>query len=675
VGSRQERGRRYRNLMQRMVYHLKIKAKKDERHQSRLLFISGVLSNVEDFARWLTGNKVNGITIRWRPIEKPELSEIDWNGKQFFNQSTSEPLLLPKMPLPPQLTLANDLSYSYVVAVAQLAIHSARTEPTMLFSASKRFIKSEDLLVALKSMIEPDKEFGYDPLPSHVLRDQRYSLHYDLLEMGVAIHHNDLPILLRREVENRIYKERARLVLASPTLAQGVNLPILTVLVCGLSHGGSNAEIDGPTFWNVVGRVGRPLPLFSHDIRIVRPKIWFLIDKQSLSGKRDVRIKNHLLRQYDKIRVSCGLLDFLLRMRQLWNGNHGNKSMEILFHHLAENDLSWIKDKSEREKYEEFLQDLDDRLRNLSNENFAGNLEDLLQDTTGDLINLLQGTEEIKPDDLAYIKEAVLARAKFVSKSSADERRQDYLLGLPARDCAVVRAHQDDLLNWYRAATEIFAVRLEVGLEGLSRLMEFVSLHLSIADNKYNDDDEIPLADNLPLFDLAAIPTQSDHWREVHKSWVHGDEEGDIVDLMQKIDRKTDFYRYHESMFEYVLPWGISALSRFLADLARERGLPVVKDGDFLSSLVRYGVPSPMACYLVRLEFSRVAARKIWERYVSRATAPAEVEFDFDPGPDDLLPLAESTILYLKVLSDEDISELKLKETDIENLRKIRAMQ
>jgi hypothetical protein len=666
VGDHQERGRRYRNLLQRIVYRLNVKVAKTERKSARLLFISGVLSNVADFARWLTGEQKNGVVFPWRPMEKPEFAEVSWDGSVFVNKSTKRSIVLPATPSSIQLMLTSDVKIKYVQAVAQLAVQCASMEPTLLFSASKRFIKSDDLLGTLCEIVGSQRIFGYHPLSDGFPRDQRYPRHYTLLELGVAVHHNDLPVLLRKEIENRIYTERARLVLASPTLAQGVNLPVFTVLVCGLTHGSSEDEINSTMFWNVVGRVGRPSAFVSNTSKPARSKVWFLIDSQSPAGQRDGRIKTNLLKQYDNIRVKCGFSEFLLRVRQLWR----SQPIAALLNHLAENDLSWIADRSQREKCEEFLQELDDHLRTLAEENHAGKLDDLVQDTSRDLIQLLQGTDEIKPDDLDYIRKAILARAKFASRFTSSQRRQDYLLGLPAHDCAKVRARQEDLLEWYGNATKIFAGEINEGLEGLSMLMEFANSQLSITGN--NDENNESQNRNLPLFDLATIPTQSDRWREVYKLWISGDQEKGIVDMMRKIDREADFYECREKRFEYLLPWGVSALSRYLADLARERNLSFVIDVG-LSSLVRYGVPSLMACYLVRSGFSRNAATNIWRLYL-KSSRSSEVFFDFEVSLDDLLPLADMTLMFLQGLSQDDIAELTLKDNDLETLVKLQAL-
>src|SRR5262249_51824962 len=60
------------------------------------------------------------------------------------------------------------------------------------------------------------------------------SLLLDLLEEGIVVHHGDLPWRVRLAIEDLARADAVRLLVATTTLAQGVNLPIRTVLVRGL---------------------------------------------------------------------------------------------------------------------------------------------------------------------------------------------------------------------------------------------------------------------------------------------------------------------------------------------------------------------------------------------------------------------------------------------------------
>jgi replicative superfamily II helicase len=73
---------------------------------------------------------------------------------------------------------------------------------------------------------------------------------------GIAVHWGELPRSLRRLMEQAIREKAVALVLATSTLADGVNLPIKTLFVPKL--GTSNRQMPMWQFLNLVGRAGRP---------------------------------------------------------------------------------------------------------------------------------------------------------------------------------------------------------------------------------------------------------------------------------------------------------------------------------------------------------------------------------------------------------------------------------
>jgi hypothetical protein len=71
----------------------------------------------------------------------------------------------------------------------------------------------------------------------------------------VAIHHGALPGPFRREIERLLQLGSLKVTIASPTLAQGLNLSASAVLFHGLRRG--RDLLKGADFANVIGRVGR----------------------------------------------------------------------------------------------------------------------------------------------------------------------------------------------------------------------------------------------------------------------------------------------------------------------------------------------------------------------------------------------------------------------------------
>jgi hypothetical protein len=75
------------------------------------------------------------------------------------------------------------------------------------------------------------------------------------LRHGVAVHHGQLPRPFLRAVERLLKAQLLKVTIASPTLAQGLNLSATTVLFTSLTRAGD--PIPGEEFANVAGRAGR----------------------------------------------------------------------------------------------------------------------------------------------------------------------------------------------------------------------------------------------------------------------------------------------------------------------------------------------------------------------------------------------------------------------------------
>ena len=75
------------------------------------------------------------------------------------------------------------------------------------------------------------------------------------LKLGVAVHHGRLPSPFLRELEALLAKGVLKVIVASPTLSQGLNLNAAVLLVPYLVRSGK--VISGEEFANVAGRAGR----------------------------------------------------------------------------------------------------------------------------------------------------------------------------------------------------------------------------------------------------------------------------------------------------------------------------------------------------------------------------------------------------------------------------------
>lgn len=156
IGEKHPRGQRYQLLIQRLVYLLKIRKDKSERQGARLLFISGVLPNVSDFADWLTGNKENNVISTWRPIDEPTFGDLIWDGEQVsrfdfewdgqkIKRGSRKQISLNNIPITATSIDMKNLGLTdrelarrrFIQTAAQIAIQFSMTDATLVFLQTK----------------------------------------------------------------------------------------------------------------------------------------------------------------------------------------------------------------------------------------------------------------------------------------------------------------------------------------------------------------------------------------------------------------------------------------------------------------------------------------------------------------------------------------------------------
>ncbi|UVT18402.1 MAG: DEAD/DEAH box helicase [Nitrospira sp.] len=82
------------------------------------------------------------------------------------------------------------------------------------------------------------------------------SIEYRLLRRGVAVHHGKMPGLLARRLKAVIDQGLVRIIIATSTLSEGVNIPVSFLLIPSVCRG--SAVMSLQEFTNLIGRAGRP---------------------------------------------------------------------------------------------------------------------------------------------------------------------------------------------------------------------------------------------------------------------------------------------------------------------------------------------------------------------------------------------------------------------------------
>ncbi|KAG8838169.1 Sec63 [Serendipita sp. 400] len=133
-------------------------------------------------------------------------------------------------------------------------------KPTLIFCATRK-----GAVATAQRIVKDYKEMQtkHAVLPWKPIKQEWPKMHSDLAELvsfGVAIHHAGLSPEDRRLIEDRFLTGKLFIVVATSTLAVGVNLPCRTVIIKGVElwDGSKTREYSDLDVLQMMGRAGRP---------------------------------------------------------------------------------------------------------------------------------------------------------------------------------------------------------------------------------------------------------------------------------------------------------------------------------------------------------------------------------------------------------------------------------
>lgn len=212
----------------------------------QIVALSATISNADDIARWLNGDLIRST---WRPVELKEGVYLD--GAIKFADLTER-----RVPRKRKEELA-DLVCDILDEDGQVLIFVSSRRSTVsvckkLASSIRPFL-SKDQLGKL-SEIAAKIDFG----PSVPSATRTLS---ELLRRGIAFHHAGLSNSERSLVESSFKENLLKVIVATPTLAAGVNLPARRVIIRDyrrFEESKGNYPIPVLEYKQMAGRAGRP---------------------------------------------------------------------------------------------------------------------------------------------------------------------------------------------------------------------------------------------------------------------------------------------------------------------------------------------------------------------------------------------------------------------------------
>ena len=569
----------------------------------RMLLLSAVIPNPADLAHWVSGSRDNVVKSRWKPsAERFGLLQwdgnrvrIDWKGEfESFNPSfvRSKPLGWGRR--------RNNFPNDKNEAVAATAVRLTSIGPVMIFCGQARSVPrmASCVRTALGESPEPH------PWPEHLWDTFRASCQEELgldgdkyieaAELGIICHSNRLPPQVRMATERLMRSTQPKVIVATSTLAQGVNIGISSVIIAS-PYIGENKLIRHSDFWNICGRAGRAFV-------DGEGKVLYAIDEKQ-AGWRVRKNRGIAEKYFDSSNanpVKSGLLSRLSDMRRI--ASSAGVDFETLLNFVAENDFTAFWDDQKAFDYFDLMID-DALLAIIEDLNSRPEIGD--ENTTIDrelryfLAVIQAGSSECSDDEMTEdeVLRILQCRAKYLISNCPDndERRACVSSGLPYQ-CA--RNLYRDRAEW-KAAVETIVTE-EIDFQLIVQLLEWIEEWVRL-----NGDGVIGAWQEKSEFDL------------IRDGWIKGLPTSDLNQLTPNAGKIC------KDVYGYQLPWLIHAGSQVLAKDGNDEHSEVL---DILAALVEFGLPNITAVnvFLAGIR-SRKCACEIAETAEEWRSTPAAI--------------------------------------------------
>ena len=563
---------------------------------ARFLFLSAVVpqETLTDFAEWFNADPNKDIIVsNWRPSIL-RAAKFEWkNEKGTIKYSTLEDIKILQEFVsgvievkPFNFINRNTGRINRKIfpdptnksqTAAELAFRFAEKGPVLVFCSNPKWVRA--VAEALNTRIEYSKLVG-ESVPAYLsghssTRSVLYAKAWlgedhkitNLLKNGIAVHYGSLPDVIRTAVEQDFRDKQFRILIATNTLAQGVNLPIRTVIVhsCWIKRDEFMEPIPARDYWNIAGRAGRAG-------RETEGTIIHIV-----MSPQDEQLYNKYLKLREKVEFVESALVKLLIDRML-----DRISPEALASQLDPETLALL---------------VEEKSDTLSDE--------MLQAILSQTLFLKQATRlGYNPDE---IKNAFKETAEGIKRRIPDTSYW------PIYSSTGLRSYSCENLRNYI-------------IENKERIRPLL-LHAD--ESNVNELSSVLWEACLLVEEMQSKEAFSGSYIELLTTWLNGTDINVIINKFKDQTSSTeDLANLIEDTFSFRLPWGISAFLR-IAEKELEIENRLSDYVKFFPSMVKFGVPSPIASWAITAGITlRKNAIDIAIKYLEYTNNPNYQEFN-----------------------------------------------
>lgn len=528
---------------------------------ARYIALSAVIpqETLEDFAAWFRARPTEDIiNSTWRPAAQ-RIARFEWRGTTGVLRfpRDANPVLAEFVP-----GVIEQREYEYenpgtgrmrrtrfpdpeskAQVAAELAFRLAEQGPVLVFCPQQNFVDA--VAKALAKRLELTALTGQQ-LPSYFQRPITRSASVaqewmrgrpaaDWLSKGIGIHHGMLPDVLRAAIEEDFRQRRLRVVVATNTLAQGVNLPVRSVILhsCSRYQDTTWTPIPARDYWNIAGRAGR-----------AGEETDGLIVHITLTRQDRELFESYLGRRDHVEPVQSALYSRL---------------QDLIAHRISPEALGEI---------------LDPEVLGILAEEANDEMDKTLTDTIATSLFDVQA-RRLGTNADPLIAEFRRTATTLVQRAPSQIQRVLYsATGLSSRSCESIVQHAR--ANIERLRSVLFSPEAE-SWRDLVRLIAPVVFTLQEMEAAHDFS-----GDRLELLDR----------------WIGGAPLGDLLEAFQdQVDNPEELGKFIDESFRYLLPWGVAAYTRLAWD-ATDTDRDLAPDHiRFLPSMIKFGLPDSIACW------------------------------------------------------------------------------
>jgi DEAD/DEAH box helicase-like protein len=508
----------------------------------KFLLLSAVLPNAEDLSEWLTGSSDNVYKENWRPSDE-RIGIMEWNGRavnlKWKSNDTERNSFNPNFIVQQELSKKPGQRKTYYFpesknqAIAATAYKLRNFGPVLIFVGRKESVftiarEYEKCIEAEDDKFRFKNEANWEAFQLACVESYgKDSEWLRFAKMGIFCHNADLLSDVRLPLERLMRTEKPRVIIATSTLGQGVNLGVSTVIFSTLYQ--ARTLITKRDFWNIAGRAGRAF--VDHE-----GKILVALDITRKDHNK-IRWERNLISEYlnkdniDTAESGCLTLIRALKILSLRNG----LSFDILISLLAENRIDEIHEQSD--KIDALLDWIDDGLLSL---HYSNNPEG----------NTLEWVDDYFAKSLAYLQ----------TKYYEDITGEEVIRFVKARIKGITRKVGEEKENWKKVVCSGIPINSDLQIE--ERIDEVISFVQSYIVGDKTLEDRISLLENIEntINDINVLKEESIESadsREIRSKWLRGVAMSDIAQHDNAISIITNHYSFK-------LPWILNGIAKKL---------------------------------------------------------------------------------------------------------------